>query len=141
MNLSLKYGCNPHQTNARLVIAKNPSPLEILNGALTENYLRSQYLDTREYSPVANAYIRARGGDRMCSYGDAAAVSRSVDAGLAAILKTEVCDSIIAPAYEPEALRILKTKKNGSFLIFKIDPNYKPGEIEKRELFGFTLEQ
>jgi AICAR transformylase/IMP cyclohydrolase PurH len=77
----------------------------------------------------------------MCSYGDAAAVSRTVDSDLAAILKTEVCDSIIAPAYEPEALRILKTKKNGSFLIFKIDPNYKPGEIEKRELFGFTLEQ
>jgi len=185
MNLALKYGCNPHQKNARLIIAKDPSPLEILNGspsyinildslcawqlvreldtatskpaaasfkhvspagaavfgALSENFIQSQYLESREYSPVANAYIRARGGDRMCSYGDAAAVSRTVDADLAAILKTEVCDSIIAPDYEPEALQILKTKKKGSFLIFKMDPDYEPGDLEKRELFGFTLEQ
>lgn len=108
---------------------------------LDEAFLTSQFLPNREYSPVARAYARARGGDRMCSFGDAVAVSETVDASLATLLKAEVSDLIIAPDFEPEALEILAQKKGGDYLILKMDPDYRPPSIEKRELFGFTFEQ
>jgi len=110
-------------------------------GPLSAPYRASQFLASEDYSEVASAYIRARGGDRMCSYGDVAAVSAPVDLSLARYLKTEVCDLLIAPSYEPEALEILKSKKNGSFIVLQMDPDYEPPEVETRTLFGFGLEQ
>ena len=104
-------------------------------------FQESQFLKHTDFSPLASAYLRARGGDRMCSFGDAAAVSDIVDVSLAEFLKTEVCDLIIAPGYEPEALEILKKKKKGNFLIFEIDPDYDPDPMEMRELFGIQLSQ
>jgi AICAR transformylase/IMP cyclohydrolase PurH len=89
---------------------------------LTPAFLQSQYVTETNLSPVATAYIRARGGDRMCSFGDSAAVSDTVDVSLAKIIKSEVSDLIIAPEYEPEALEILKAKKKGSYLILQMDP-------------------
>ena len=108
---------------------------------IDEAFKESQFLKTTDFSPLASAYVRARGGDRMCSFGDAAAVSDVVDVSLAQFLKTEVCDLIIAPGYEPEALEILKQKKKGNFLIFEIDADYEPDPFETRELYGVQLSQ
>lgn len=108
---------------------------------IDEAFKESQFLKTTDFSPIASAYVRARGGDRMCSFGDAAAVSDIVDVSLANFLKTEVCDLIIAPGYEPEALDILKQKKKGNFLIFEIDADFDPDAFETRELFGIQLSQ
>jgi len=108
---------------------------------LTDAFRKSQMLPDRELSPVATAYVRARGGDRMSSFGDVAAVSDTVDVSLAKILDMEVSDLIIAPGYEPEALEILKKKKKGAYHIFQIDPDYEPPETEVRDAFGFTLSQ
>lgn len=108
---------------------------------LDEAFARSQFLGDEKLSPVATAYVRARGGDRMSSFGDAAAVSETVDAGLAKILSREVSDLVVAPAYEPEALEILKKKQGGRYLVLQIDPSFEPGPMEQRELFGITLEQ
>ncbi len=185
MQLELKYGCNPHQKPARLIVEHEPSPLRVLNGTpgyinildalgawqlvrelraatglpaaasfkhvspagaavarpLTAEFRRSQMLPDEELSPLATAYARARGGDRMSSFGDAVAVSDRVDVSLARLLRREVSDLIIAPDYEPEALRILRRKKGGSYRILQIDPDYEPPEMEKRDVFGFTLEQ
>jgi len=110
-------------------------------GALSDTYLASQFLSKGDVSPVASAYIRARGGDRMCSFGDVAAVSDVVDISLANILKSEVSDLIIAPGFEPTALEILTAKKKGAYLILQIDPDYEPPELEAREVFGFGLQQ
>lgn len=108
---------------------------------LNKSFLKTQFLKEKDYSPAARAYIRARGGDRMSSYGDAAAISSKVDKSLAKYLRKEVSDLIIAPDYDPEALEILKKKKNGNYLIIQIDPNYIPPKIEKRDIFGFNLYQ
>ena len=94
-----------------------------------------------ELSPIACAYIRARGADRLCSYGDWAALSDECDASLAKYLKLEVSDGIIAPSYTPEALEILKTKKKGNYTIIKIDENYIPEVQECRDIYGVTFEQ
>lgn len=95
----------------------------------------------QELTPVACAYIRARGADRLCSYGDWAALSDVCDAATATYLKAEVSDGIIAPGYTEEALEILKTKKKGGYNIVQIDPNYVPKEQERREIFGIVFEQ
>jgi phosphoribosylaminoimidazolecarboxamide formyltransferase/IMP cyclohydrolase len=108
---------------------------------LSETFCRSQMLPEEPLSPVATAYARARGGDRMSSFGDAIAVSDEVDVSLAHLIRREVSDLIIAPAYEAEALDILKSKRGGGYRIFRIDPDYEPPETESRELFGFTLSQ
>ena len=92
-------------------------------------------------SPIACAYIRARGADRLCSYGDWAALSDECDAATAAYLKNEVSDGIIAPAYSDEALAILKTKKGGKYNIVQIDPAYTPAPLEQKDVFGITFEQ
>ena len=97
--------------------------------------------DTQELSPIACAYIRARGADRLCSYGDWAALSDVCDAATAAYLKDEVSDGIIAPGYTDEALAILKTKKKGNYNVVQIDPDYVPAAPERREIFGVVFEQ
>ncbi len=94
-----------------------------------------------EVSPIASAYIRARGADRLCSYGDWAALSDVCDAPTATYLKAEVSDGIIAPGYTDEALAILKTKKKGNYNVIQIDPNYVPKAQERREIFGVVFEQ
>ncbi|MHC4198405.1 MAG: phosphoribosylaminoimidazolecarboxamide formyltransferase, partial [Planctomycetota bacterium] len=156
--IPLRYGCNPHQKEARLVWEGEGEPLKVLNGApgyinlldafgawplakelkeatgkpgaasfkhvspagaaiaapLTKEFRASQHIpEDEELSPVATAYARARGGDRMCSFGDFAAVSDVVDVSLAKLIRREVSDGVIAPGYEPEALEILKAKKGG----------------------------
>jgi len=108
---------------------------------LDSTFLKSQFISETNLSPVSTAYIRARGGDRMCAFGDAAAVSETVDVSLANIIKSEVSDLIIAPSYDPEALNILKSKKKGSYLILQIDPAYEPTDIESKTVYGFTLQQ
>ncbi|HAT60078.1 MAG TPA: phosphoribosylaminoimidazolecarboxamide formyltransferase [Opitutae bacterium] len=108
---------------------------------IDEAFKESQFLKTTDFSEVASAYVRARGGDRLCSFGDALAVSDVVDVSLAQFLKTEVSDLIIAPGYEPEALEILKVKKKGGFVILEIDYDFMPKGIESRELFGIGLNQ
>ena len=108
---------------------------------LDSTFLKSQFISETNLSPVSTAYIRARGGDRMCAFGDAAAVSETVDVSLANIIKSEVSDLIIAPDYDPEALKILKSKKKGSYLILQIDPAYEPTDIESKTVYGFTLQQ
>jgi phosphoribosylaminoimidazolecarboxamide formyltransferase/IMP cyclohydrolase len=108
---------------------------------LSDMFRRSQFLRDDDLSPAATAYARARGGDRMCSYGDAAAVSDMVDLSLAKMISPEVSDLIVAPAYEPAALEVLKAKQGGRYLVLQIDPSYEPGEMEQRELFGIHLQQ
>lgn len=110
-------------------------------GELTDTYRASQFLPDADYSPVATAYARARGGDRMCSFGDVAAVSDVVDLSLARLLFDEVSDLIIAPGYEPEALELLKTKRDGAYMVLQIDPAYEPADAETREVFGLTMTQ
>ncbi len=94
-----------------------------------------------DITPIAAAYIRARGADRLCSYGDWAALSDVCDAATAAYLKNEVSDGIIAPGYTDEALAILKTKKKGNYNVIQIDPDYVPKSQERREIFGVVFEQ
>ena len=95
----------------------------------------------QKLTPVACAYIRARGADRLCSYGDWAAVSDICDAATAQYLKAEVSDVIIAPGYTDEALYILKTKKKGNYNVVQIDPDYVPADQEYKDVFGITFEQ
>lgn len=97
--------------------------------------------DLGELSPIACAYARARGADRMSSYGDFAALSDTCDAVTANMLKREVSDGVIAPGYTPEALEILKTKRKGTYNVIKIDPSYKPEPIERKQVYGVTFEQ
>ena len=94
-----------------------------------------------ELSPIANAYIRARGADRLCSYGDWAALSDVCDAATARYLRDEVSDGIIAPGYTPEALDILRTKKKGNYNVVEMDPSYVPAALETKDVFGVTFQQ
>ena len=94
-----------------------------------------------ELSPIACAYIRARGADRLCSYGDWAALSEVCDAATARYLKEEVSDGVIAPGYTDEALEILKTKKKGNYNVVQMDPNYVPEVQEYKDVFGITFQQ
>ncbi len=186
MEIRLRYGCNPHQKDARLVWEGEGEPLKVLNGApgyinlldafgawplakelkeatgkpgaasfkhvspagaaiaapLTKEFRASQHIpEDEELSPVATAYARARGGDRMCSFGDFAAVSDVVDVSLAKLIRREVSDGVIAPGYEPEALDILKAKKGGKYLVVEIDPAHDAPAMDFRESLGFKLYQ
>ena len=109
---------------------------------LTEALRKAYFVDEKaELSDVATAYIRARGADRMSSYGDFVALSDECDEQTAEFLAHEVSDGIIAPSYSEKALEILKSKRKGSYLVIKIDKDYIPKEVEKRQIFGVTFEQ
>lgn len=99
------------------------------------------FVDDLELSPIASAYARARGADRMSSYGDWAALSDVCDKETATLLAREVSDGIIAPGYTDEALEILKTKRKGNYNVVKIDPDYKPAPVECKDVYGVTFEQ
>ncbi len=94
-----------------------------------------------EFTPLANAYSRARGADRMSSFGDFISLSDVCDVPTAKIIRREVSDGVIAPGYEPEALEILKAKKKGNYAIIQIDPDYEPEKIERKQVYGITFEQ
>ncbi len=186
---SLKYGCNPNQTPARIFMADGEDlPVEILNGRpgyinfldafnawqlvrelakstgqpaatsfkhvsptsaaigrrLSPALKRACFadgIDGLDESPLACAYARARGTDRMSSFGDFIALSDECDEVTARLIAREVSDGIIAPAYSPEALKILKAKRKGGYNIIKIDREYVPAPVERKQVFGVTFEQ
>lgn len=186
-NMTLKYGCNPHQKPARILSLLNHDlPFDILNGVpgyinlldaanawqlvqelrqatglaaassfkhvspagaavavpLTDTERRAYEIKPDEQlTDVALAYVRARHADPMCSFGDFAAVSDTVDEATAKILKREVSDGIVAPDYTDEALALLKTKKGGKFIIMKARANYTPPPVEYREVYGMCFGQ
>ena len=183
--LELKYGCNPNQKPARILMQQGELPLEVLCGKpgyinfldalnswqlvrelkeatglpaaasfkhvspagaalglpLTDVLKKIYFVEGMELTPLACAYARARGADRMSNFGDWIALSDECDAATAKIIKREVSDGIIAPGYSDEALEILKTKKKGNYNIVKIDPSYEPAPIEHKDVFGITFEQ
>lgn len=108
---------------------------------LDEPLQRACFVANAALSPLAQAYARARGADRVSSYGDWAAVSDSVDVPTARLLLLEVSDGVVAPAYEPEALRLLAGKRHGSYVVIQVDPAYVPAAVETRDVFGVRLEQ
>ena len=123
---------------------KHVSPAGAAVGLPLDDTLRKIYFvdDLKvELSPIACAYARARGADRMSSYGDFVALSDTCDEATALLIKREVSDGVIAPDYTPEAIEILKAKRKGTYNVIKIDPNYVPAPIERKQVFGITFEQ
>ena len=123
---------------------KHVSPAVAAVGLPLSDTLKKVYFVddlTVELSPIACAYARARGADRMSSYGDFVALSDTCDEATALLIKREVSDGVIAPDYTPEALQILKEKRKGTYNVIKIDPNYVPEPIERKQVFGITFEQ
>lgn len=108
---------------------------------LSDTLKKIYFVDDLELSPIASAYAAARGADRMSSYGDWVALSETCDKETATLLAREVSDGVIAPDYTPEALEILKTKRKGTYNVVKIDPDYVPAPIERKDVFGITFEQ
>jgi phosphoribosylaminoimidazolecarboxamide formyltransferase/IMP cyclohydrolase len=108
---------------------------------LTDALKKSYFVEDLEMSPLSTAYARARGADRVSSYGDCVALSDIVDVPTARLINREVSDIVIAPGYEEKALEILKKKKNGKYVIIEIDPDYEPEEMENREVYGVQFEQ
>lgn len=183
--MELKYGCNPNQKPARILIKEGELPIKVLNGKpgyinlldafnswqlvkelkeatglpsaasfkhvspagaavyvpLDDVMKQIYFTDGLELSPIAAAYVRARGSDRMSSYGDFAALSDVCDASAASYIAKEVSDGVIAPGYTPEALEILKKKKKGNYVVIEMDESYVPDPIETKEVFGITFEQ
>lgn len=185
--MELKYGCNPNQKPARILMKKGELPVEVINGRpgyinfldalnswqlvkelkaatgqpaaasfkhvspagaaiglpLSETLKHIYFVDDVKIplSPLACAYARARGADRMSSYGDFVALSDECDVATATLIKREVSDGVIAPSYSAEALEILRTKKKGNYNIIKIDSSYQPEEMERKQVFGVTFEQ
>jgi len=183
--LELKYGCNPNQKPAKIMMRSGELPVEVLNGKpgyinfldglnswqlvrelraatgmpsaasfkhvspagaavglpLSDIEKKIYFVDDIELSPIASAYARARGADRLSSYGDWTALSDVCDAQTAMLLKREVSDGIIAPGYTPEALEILMTKRKGTYNVVRIDPDYVPAPTEHKDVFGITFEQ
>ncbi len=183
--LELKYGCNPNQKPAKVFVADDELPFEVLNGRpgyinlldalngwqlvrelreatnlpaaasfkhvspagaavaepLDDVLKKIYFAENVELSAQANAYVRARGADRMSSYGDFAILSDECDETVAAYLKREVSDGVIAPSFSPKALEILKSKRGGNYLVLKMNPNFEPPEFERKQIFGVTFEQ
>lgn len=184
--LSLKYGCNPNQKPARLLMEDGGElPLEVLNGRpgyinfmdalnswqlvralkiatglpaaasfkhvspagaalglpLSQVERQIYFAPEGDLSPIACAYIRARGSDRLSSFGDWAALSDVCDGDTARFLSEEVSDGVIAPGYTEEALTILRAKRKGGYNVIAIDPDYTPDPVERRKVFGITFEQ
>ncbi len=108
---------------------------------MSDTLKKIYFVDDLKLSPLATAYARARGADRMSSYGDFVALSDTCDVETALIIKREVSDGVIAPGYTPEALEILKAKRKGTYNVIKIDPDYRPAPIERKDVFGVTFEQ
>ncbi|MBR2519391.1 MAG: phosphoribosylaminoimidazolecarboxamide formyltransferase [Selenomonadaceae bacterium] len=120
---------------------KHVSPAGAAVGLPLDDVLKKIYFADEDLSPQAAAYVRARGADRMSSYGDFAILSDECDASTARYIKREVSDGIIAPAFTAEALEILKSKRGGNYLVLKMNPDYQPPEIETKQVFGVTFEQ
>ncbi len=120
---------------------KHVSPAGAALGLPLSQVERSIYFVEDGLSPLACAYARARGSDRLCSYGDWAALSDVCDADTANLLKPEVSDGVIAPGYTPEALEILKSKRKGGYNVVQIDPDYTPKPVEQRDIFGIRFQQ
>lgn len=183
--ISLRYGMNPHQEPAQIVLTDVSPRLEVLNGApgyinmldalngwqlvkelrlalglpaaasfkhvspagaavavpLSDILKKAYFVDDVELSPLATAYARARGADRISSFGDFVALSDPCDFSTAELVKREVSDGIIAPDYDNDALDVLRKKRDGKYLVLRIDADYDPPVMERRELFGVTLEQ
>ncbi len=108
---------------------------------LTGSEAKACFVDDMDLSPIATAYARARGADRMSSFGDFVALSDRCDEVTARLINREVSDGVIAPDYSPEALAILRGKRGGSYRVLRIDPDYVPAQLERRQVFGVTLEQ
>ena len=184
-DLTIKYGCNPHQKPSKIYMKNGELPLTVLNGnpsyinfadalnawqlvkelkeatglpaatsfkhvspagaavanPLNDTLKKAYRVEDAELSPIATAYARARGADRVSSFGDFIAISDMVDIDTAKLLSKEVSDGIIAPGYDAEALEILKGKKKGGYVIMQIDPTFVPEENESKDIFGITLEQ
>lgn len=119
----------------------SPSGAAVAAVPLNDSLKKSYAVDGLELSPLAEAYARARGADRMSSFGDWVALSDRVDVPVARLLSREVSDGVIAPAYEPGALKILKEKKGGKYVVLQMDPFYEPALLETREVFGIYFEQ
>ena len=161
--LELKYGCNPNQKPARMDALNSWQLVKELKAAtglpaaasfkhvspagaavaknLSDIERQMYFVGDLELSPIASAYVRARGADRLCSYGDWAALSDVCDEATARYLALEVSDGVIAPGYTPKALEILQTKRKGGYNVVEIDPNYVPKPIEHKDVFGITFEQ
>jgi len=183
--LSLRYGCNPHQAPARIYAESGALPIKVLNGSpgyinlldalnswqlvrelkqalglpaaasfkhvspagaavgtsLSDTLKKAYFVDDLELSPMATAYARARGADRVSSFGDWVALSDTVDMSAARLLRREVSHGIIAPGYDKEALTVLNKKFGGRYIVIEIDSDYQPRELETREVFGITFEQ
>ncbi len=121
---------------------KHVSPAGAAVGTpLSDTLKKIYFVDDVELTPLANAYARARGADRMSSFGDFIALSDECDKATALLIKKEVSDGVIAPSYSNEALEILKAKKKGNYNIIKINPDYVPAETERKQVFGVTFEQ
>lgn len=121
---------------------KHVSPAGAAVGLPLSDVLKKIYFaEGKELTPLACAYARARGADRMSSFGDWIALSDCCDAATARLISVEVSDGVIAPGFEPEALEILKKKKKGAYNLIKIDPNYVPEKLEHKQVFGITFEQ
>jgi phosphoribosylaminoimidazolecarboxamide formyltransferase/IMP cyclohydrolase len=183
--LTLRYGCNPHQTPAKVFVQSGELPFRVLNGSpgyinlldalnswqlvkelrqvlqlpaaasfkhvspagaalglpLNETLQKSCGVEDLDLSPLACAYARTRGADRLSSFGDWAALSDTVDVPTARLISREVSDGVIAPGYEPAAVDILRKKQKGRYIILEIDPTYTPQETETREVFGISFQQ
>ena len=160
--LELKYGCNPNQKPSRIYMEDGSDlPITVLSGRpaatsfkhvspagaavglpLDETLAKIYWVDDLgELSPLACAYARARGADRMSSFGDFIALSDVCDKDTAMLIKREVSDGVIAPGYTEEALEILKQKKNGNYNVIQMDETYRPAPIEHKQVYGVTFEQ
>ena len=182
---TLKYGCNPNQSPARIFVEDGELPVEVLNGRpgyinfldafnswqlvkelkaalglpaaasfkhvspagaavglpLSDTLRKIYFTGDGELSPLACAYARARGADRMSSFGDWIALSDVCDLSTAKLIQHEVSDGVIAPGYDDDALEVLKSKRKGGYNIVKIDPDYVPPETEIKQVFGVSFEQ
>ena len=183
--LQLRYGLNPNQIPARVLVENGDLPFQVLNGnpgyinlldalqgwqlvkelkkatglasaasfkhvspagvgtsiPLSDSLYKAYHIHKTELSPIATAYARARGADRMSSYGDFISLSDMCDEQIARLIAREVSDGIIAPSYSKEALQILCEKKKGKYLVLQIAESYSPKNVEKRDIFGITFEQ
>ena len=182
---TLKYGCNPNQSPARIFVENGELPVEVLNGRpgyinfldafnswqlvkelkaalgfpaaasfkhvspagaavglpLSDTLRKIYFTGDGELSPLACAYARARGADRMSSFGDWIALSDVCDLSTAKLIQHEVSDGVIAPGYDGDALEVLKSKRKGNYNIVKIDPGYVPPKTEVKQVFGVSFEQ